>query len=157
MALFLSTFVNRIDRKGRVSVPAPFRTVLAAQAFPGVVAFPSLAVAAIEAWALDRMERLNSGIDRFDPFGDERDAFAISILAESHQLPFDSEGRIVLPDVLREHAGISGRAAFVGLGATFQIWEPDGFRAYQEKARKRARDDRTSLRLGGPAEGGPGE
>ncbi len=140
-----------------MSVPAPFRTVLAAQTFPGVVAFPSFVVSAIEASGIDRIERLSAGIDEFDPFGDEHDAFAISILADSHQLAFDSEGRIVLPDVLREHAGISGRAAFVGRGATFQIWEPDAFRAYQEEARKRARDGRTSLRLGGPARGAPAQ
>ena len=155
MALFLSTFVNRIDRKGRVSVPAPFRTVLATQTFPGVVAFPSFVVAAVEASGIDRVERLSASIDRLDPFGDEHDAFAISILAESHQLSFDSEGRIALPDALREHANISDRAAFAGRGATFQIWEPEAFRAYQEEARKRARDERTSLRLGEPAGGAP--
>lgn len=147
LALFLSTFINRIDRKGRVSVPAPFRTVLAAQTFPGVIAFPSFVVSAIEASGIDRIERLSDGIDQFDPFSDEHDAFAISILADSHQLSFDSEGRIMLPDILREHAGISDQAAFVGRGATFQIWEPDAFRGYQEDARRRAREERSSLRL----------
>ena len=60
LALFLSTFVNRIDRKGRVSVPAPFRTVLAAQTFPGVIVFPSFVVSAIEASGIDRIERLSA-------------------------------------------------------------------------------------------------
>lgn len=147
LALFLSTFVNRIDRKGRISVPAQFRTVLGAQSFSGVIVFPSFVAPAIEASGIDHIERLSAGIDQFDPFSDEHDAFAISILADSHQLPFDSEGRIMLPDVLREHAGMSDRAAFVGRGATFQIWEPEAFRACQEEARKRARDGRTSLRF----------
>ncbi len=147
MALFLSTFVNRIDRKGRVSVPAPFRAALATQTFPGVIAFPSFVVPAIEASGIDRIERLSAGIDQFDPFSDEHDAFAISILADSHQLSFDSEGRIMLPELLREHGGISDQAAFVGRGATFQIWEPEAFRGYQEDARKRARDGRATLRL----------
>ena len=132
-----------------MSVPAPFRTVLAAQTFPGVIAFPSFVVSAIEASGIDRIERLSAGIDQFDPFSDEHDAFAISILADSHQLSFDSEGRIVLPEVLREHADISDQAAFVGRGATFQIWKPEAFREYQEDARKRAREERTALRLDG--------
>ena len=155
LALFLSTFVNRIDRKGRVSVPAPFRTVLAPQTFPGVIAFPSFVVSAIEASGIDRIERLSAGIDQFDPFSDEHDAFAISILADSHQLSFDSEGRIMLPEVLREHAGITEQAAFVGRGATFQVWEPDAFRGYQEDARKRAREERGNLRLDGGTGGAP--
>lgn len=153
LALFLSTFVNRIDRKGRVSVPAPFRTVLAAQTFPGVIAFPSFVVSAIEASGIDRIERLSAGIDQFDPFSDEHDAFAISILADSHQLSFDSEGRIMLPDLLREHGGITDQAAFVGRGGTFQIWEPEAFQGYQEDARKRAREGRATLRLD-PGSGG---
>ena len=117
------------------------------QSFSGVIVFPSFVAPAIEASGIDHIERLSAGIDQFDPFSDEHDAFAISILADSHQLSFDSEGRIVLPDVLREHAGISDHAAFVGRGATFQIWEPEAFRACQEEARKRARDGRTSLRF----------
>ena len=108
LALFLSTFVNRIDRKGRVSVPAPFRTVLAAQTFPGVIAFPSFVVSAIEASGIDRIERLSAGIDQFDPFSDEHDAFAISILADSHQL---------LPDLLREHGGITDQVRICSLAA----------------------------------------
>ena len=147
MALFLSTFVNRIDRKGRVSVPAPFRTVLAAQSFLGVIAFPSFVAPAIEGSGIDRIERLSAGIDQFDPFSDQHDAFAISILADSHQLSFDSEGRIVIPDVLREHANIADQAAFVGRGATFHVWEPEAFRGYQEDARLRAREERSALRL----------
>jgi MraZ protein len=153
LALFLSTFVNRIDRKGRVSVPAPFRTVIATQTFLGVIAFPSFVVSAIEASGIDRIERLSAGIDQFDPFSDEHDAFAISILADSHQLSFDSEGRIMLPELLREHAGITDQAAFVGQGETFQVWEPNAFRIYQEDARKRAREERAMLRLDGGAGG----
>lgn len=147
MALFLSTFINRIDKKGRVSVPAPFRLVISAQAFQGVIAFPSFVVSAVEASGVDRIERLSDGIDQLDPFSDEYDAFAISILADSHQLPFDPEGRIVLPDKLRDHAGIADQAAFVGRGATFQIWEPTAFYSFQEEARRRARKERATLRL----------
>ena len=44
MALFLDTFVNKIDRKGRVSVPATFRAALDGQAFHGIVALPVVQV-----------------------------------------------------------------------------------------------------------------
>ena len=89
MALFLSTFVNKVDRKGRVSVPATFRTVLSQQSFSGVVAFPSLVYAAIEGSGIDRFERLAEGIDDLNPFSDEHDDFSKAIFGKAHQLPFD--------------------------------------------------------------------
>jgi MraZ protein len=147
MALFLSTFVNKVDKKGRVSVPSPFRVALAAQGFSGVVVFPSISLSAIEGWGLERMEALSAGIDDFDPFSDESDAFTLSILADSHQLAFDTEGRVVVPDALLAHAGITEYAAFVGRGAAFQIWQPEAFRVSQEAARKMAKENRLSLKL----------
>ena len=149
MPLFLSTHVNKVDRKARVSVPAPFRTALVGQNFPGIIAFPSFreAYQAIEGSGVDRMERLSASLDRLNPFSDEHDDFASVIFGAAVPLSFDGEGRIVLPENLRAHAGITDRAAFVGRGATFQIWEPDALSAFHEEARRRARESRANLRL----------
>ncbi len=155
MALFLSTFVNKVDKKGRVSVPAPFRAVLAVQAFAGIVAYPSFVSAAIDACGLDRMEQLSGSVDQLNPFGEQHDAFASALFAESHQLAWDAEGRVMLPDRLREAADISDLATFVGRGPTFQIWEPGAARENQAQARERARSERDLLRL--PGSGGGGE
>lgn len=164
MALFLSTFVNRIDRKGRVSVPATFRAALGGQSFQGIVAFPSFrdSYEAIEACGMERMERLSASLDRLNPFSDQYDEFASVIFGASVQLPFDGEGRISLPEQLIAHAGVAERVAFVGRGATFQMWEPGAFEAFQGSARARARENRSALELlpeGGPrggTEGGGG-
>ena len=147
MALFLSTFVNRIDRKGRVSVPVSFRTALAADGFNGAVMFPSITLPAIEGWGMKQMEDLSDGIDAFDPFSEERDAFSLSILSQAQQISFDPEGRVVLSGELIEHAALAGEAAFVGRGSTFQVWEPSALRAGQQAAREQARRERHSLKL----------
>jgi MraZ protein len=101
------------------------------------------------------MEELSRSVDQFNPFGDQHDAFASALFAESHQLAWDAEGRIMLPDRLRAAAGIADLATFVGRGATFQIWEPEAAQANQEAARQRARDEREALRL--PGRGGGDE
>lgn len=150
MTLFLSTFVNKVDKKGRVSVPAPFRAALARQSFAGVVVYPSFVSPAIEGCGLDRMAELSQSVDQFNPFSDEHDAFASALFADSHQLAWDGEGRIVLPRTLLAHAGITGTATFVGRGATFQIWEPEAAGANQEAARQRARSERAALSLRRP-------
>ncbi len=157
MALFLSTFVNKVDKKGRVSVPAPFRAVLATQTFAGIVAYPSFVSAAIDACGLDRMEQLSNSVDQLNPFGEQHDAFATTLFAASHQLAWDAEGRVVLPDSLRETAGIGDLATFVGRGPTFQIWEPGAAEQNQAQARARARSERDVLRPPGSGGGGEGK
>ena len=147
MALFLSTYVNRIDRKGRVSVPASFRSNLAADGFHGAVLFPSIAVPAIEGWGMRRMQELSAGLDTFQPFSDEHTTFSLSMFPDTHPLSFDGEGRVVLPRDLIEHAGLADMAAFVGLGPTFQVWEPRAFQDSKKAAREKAKRDRQELRL----------
>lgn len=147
MALFLSTFINKVDRKGRVSVPAPFRAAVRDQSFKGIVAFRSYREAAIEACAIDRMERLSDSVDALDQFSDEQDELASTIFADAHQLPIDGDGRIILPAILAEHAGITDSAAFVGRGATFQIWNPEDFERHQASARIQAGRRNATLRL----------
>ena len=130
MALFMSTYVNKVDRKGRVSVPATFRTAIADQSFDGIVAFPSLDYEALEATGIDRMEAVSAGLDEIEQ-PDEQQSLATLILARSQRLPFDPEGRIVLPEKFAAHAHITESAAFVGLGPTFQIWEPNRFAEHE--------------------------
>jgi MraZ protein len=147
MALFLSTFVNKIDKKGRVSVPATFRAALAAESFQGIVAFRSYKHQAIEACSMDRMQRLCASVDDLDFFSDTQDDLASTIFADSLQLPLDGDGRIILPQSLLDHAGITDAAAFVGRGATFQIWMPEAFEQFQESARARVVEQQTTLKM----------
>lgn len=144
--LFLSTFEKQIDKKGRVSVPAPFRAVLAAQSFSGIIAYGSFVNPCIEACGMDRLETLNARIEALDPFSEERDAFATAILGGAMQLPFDGEGRVLIPDALLKQANIDGMGVFVGKGATFEIWSQEAFIAHQAHARELAKTHRLALR-----------
>ncbi len=147
MSLFLSTFVNKLDKKGRISVPATFRSALATENFQGIVAFRSHKYDTIECCGIDRMQRLSDSIDGLDLFSDAQDDLTAAIFADSYQLPFDGDGRITLPKLLTEFAGIDGTAAFVGRGATFQIWQPDAFSAHQQQARGRIQQKQTTVPL----------
>ena len=158
MALFLDSHVHKIDRKGRVSVPAQFRAALMNQSFAGVIAFPSFRERcnAIEACGIDRMNRLSESLDDLDPFSNEQNDMAVVIFGAAAQLPFDGEGRIMLTDNLIAAAGITDRTVFVGCGQTFQMWAPDAYAEFAVEARSRAREARAGLRLARPA-GGDGD
>ena len=149
VALFSSTFCNKVDRKGRVSVPAGFRATLAGQSFAGIVAFRSLKFPALDAGGYDRLEDIANRLDELAEFSDERDALA-SVLADAHELPFDGEGRIVLPQSLIEYAGITEQVSFVGIGRSFQLWEPSRYQAHQDEMRERVRQRGFTLPPRGP-------
>ena len=144
VALFLSTQVNKVDRKGRVSVPATFRTTLAGQRFPGIVVFPSFRFPALDGSGEDRIEEMIARLDRLEQFSDEYENLS-SLFGEALRLPFDPEGRVTLPQELADYAGITEAAAFVGLGPSFQIWEPHRFAEHRATLRERARRQQTRL------------
>ena len=144
--MFLSTYENKIDKKGRVSVPASFRSYLSNLGYNGVICYPSFNNQSIEAWPQDRIEKISSSIDTLNPFEEKRDFFATSILSEGINLQFDSEGRISLTPKLLKHAKIKNSMVFVGQGKTFQIWEPTIFEKFKVTARKKANLYRASLK-----------
>ena len=144
--MFLSTYENKLDKKGRVSVPASFRSYLSNLGYNGVVCYPSFNNQSIEAWPQDRIEKISNTIDSLNPFEEKRDFFATSILSESINLLFDSEGRISLTPKLLKHAKIKNNMIFVGQGKTFQIWEPIIFEKFRANARKKANLNRAGLK-----------
>ena len=144
--MFLSSYENKLDKKGRVSVPASFRSYLSSLGYNGVICYPSFNNQSIEACSQDRIEKLSNTIDSLNPFEEKRDFFATSILSESISLQFDSEGRISLPTKLLTHAKIKNNMLFVGQGKTFQIWEPIIFEKFKAQARKKSNLYRASLK-----------
>ena len=144
--MFLSTYENKLDKKGRVSVPASFRSYLSNLGYNGIVCYPSFNHECIEAWSQDRIEKITNTIDSLNPFDENKDYFATSILSESINLQFDSEGRILLTRKLLKHAKIKNSILFVGQGKTFQIWEPKLFEKFKVKAKKKSNTNRDSLK-----------
>ena len=127
-------------------MPASFRSHLSNLGYNGVICYPSFNNQSIEAWPQDRIEKISSAIDSLNPFEEKRDFFATSILSESINLQFDSEGRISLTSKLLKHAKIKDSMLFVGQGKTFQIWEPTAFEKFKVNAKKKSNLNRASLK-----------
>lgn len=145
--LFLSTYHNRIDKKGRVSIPAQFRAVLASQdPSSAVIAYPSPINECIEGCGMQRIMKFNQRVDKFEPYSPERDAFSAMLFGDSVQLAMDAEGRVTLPPQLIEFAGFKENVTVVGKGETFELWEPKSFEKYLERVRKIVRENRSQLK-----------
>lgn len=138
MDRFLGRYVKRIDAKGRVSIPASFRAVLARDGFEGLFLVRSPVTDAVEAGGNRLIAEIDALLARFDRFSPEFQALSTAMLGSGDTLTLDAEGRIVVPDWLRQATGIAEEVTFVGLGNTFQIWEPERFRRFEEEARREA-------------------
>ena len=139
MDRFVSHYLLRLDAKGRISVPAQFRTVLARDGFDGLYCYPALDRPALDAGGNALLAEIEAAIAGFSPYTQEREQFALALYGTSQTLKIDGEGRVVLTDTLKAHAEITEEAAFVGLGHKFQIWEPSRFRAELAEATEKVR------------------
>jgi MraZ protein len=140
MTHFLGTHTGKLDKKGRVSVPAPFRAALERLQCRDIILLPSHRMSCVDAMPQTAFERLAAGIDQLPAFSTEYDDLSTSLFADAHPAIPDAEGRIVLPQALIDHAQLGDAIAFMGLGRTFQLWEPEAARARAAEARSRARE-----------------
>jgi MraZ protein len=152
MDRFVATYTMRLDAKGRVSIPAGFRAVLARDGFEGLYCQPSPGNAALDAGGNALIREIEALMDRFPPYSPERDELAAALYGQSEILKVDSEGRVVLSESLKTHAHIDESVAFVGLGHKFQIWEPERFFTYLEEASEKVQALRRQLGSKGAGE-----
>ena len=147
MDRFVSTFTNKIDAKGRVSIPAPFRTVLERDAYggqtgTGIYCYPSLDAPALDAGGERLAQKIDGLLSGLPDYSDERDELSVALYGDVQVLTIDGDGRIVLPEPLRAHAGITSQITFVGLGDKFQMWQPERFAERREQARRKVHEHR---------------
>lgn len=138
---FLGTHQNKLDAKGRVSIPAAFRAALRADADDTIsfVVRPSHIHPCIEAWPLSAFEKLEEPLDQLATFSEEQEDLATVIYPDALPLECDREGRVLLPESLVRHAGLGDLVTFLGLGRNFQIWEPNAAEHRLAEAHDRVR------------------
>src|SRR4051812_47071271 len=143
MTHFLGNHHNKLDAKGRVSIPAPFRNALKALSNDAstlgvpLVLRPSHKRPCIEGWPEKGFEALAKPLEQYDEFSEEHDDFATAIYGDAWQMETDKEGRIVVPAELVTHASLTDAVVFMGMGKRFEIWEPEAAARRRAEARER--------------------
>jgi len=148
---------NRVDAKGRVSVPASFRAVLTKDGAEEIFCYPHPERRCLEAGGNRLVRKIHQILEEFPVLSQEREDLATFYFGESETLKIDADGRTILPKRLKDVAGIGDTAVFVGLGDKFQIWEADEYDAFRSEARDRARALRQQLGAGGRSTSGQTE
>ena len=147
MDLFVSKYVNKIDKKGRVSLPSSFRNVLPKVNRNEIILYKSIKTPSIEGCGVGRLKEIAKRINNLDFFSDDYDDFSTSIFSEIITTNIDKEGRFLIPEEFKLYAGIKTEAAFFGQGHYFQIWEPKKGLKNAEDSRKRLLKEKKSLRM----------
>lgn len=162
MDRFVSTFTNKIDAKGRVSIPAPFRAVLERDTYgggepgkaefgkagAGIYCYPSLDAPALDAGGERLAKKIDGLLSGLPDYSDERDELSVALYGDVQILTIDGDGRIVIPEALRAHAGLDAAVTFVGLGDKFQMWEPGRFEQRRQDARNKVQSTRKLFAAG---------
>jgi MraZ protein len=137
---FLSNFTNRLDAKGRVSIPASYRAVLARDGFEGLYVYPALDQEALDCGGHALLREIDELVGKLPLYSEERDQFSTALISTSEILKVDSEGRVILTESLKIEAGITTEVTFAGHGHKFQLWEPGRFRAHLVEAKNQVRE-----------------
>ena len=145
MDLFVSQFVNKIDKKGRVSLPSQFRNALPKKSKNEIILFKSLKFKSIEGCSSERIDKIANRIEELDIFSDDQDDFSTSIFSEIIPTNLDKEGRFLIPENLKAYSNISSEVTFIGQGHYFQIWEPLAATERQKKSRERLVTEKRTL------------
>ncbi len=134
MDRFVSHFTNRLDAKGRVSLPAPFRASLVKDGHDGIYVHPALGQPTLDCGGGRLIAELEQLLKRFPAYSRERDLLSTAVFGMSQQVKLDGEGRFVVSELMRDHAGITDAVVFVGLDHKFQMWSPERFAERQAAA-----------------------
>jgi len=145
--LFMDTITNKVDNKGRVSLPADYREIVK-ELSTEIVCYRSLTAPCIEGCTEDLLEKLAADIESsLDFFSQTQDNLTNLIFGDAKRFSFDSTGRIVLTEKLLKHAQITDAAVFVGKGRKFQIWSPENWKKEEARIRADVLKNRPSLSM----------
>ncbi len=145
--LFLDTVINKVDAKGRVSLPSDYRSIVKSLD-SDIVCYRSLTSPCIEGCPEDLLDKLASQMeDSLDFFSQTQDDLTNLIFGDAKKFTFDSTGRIMLTEKLLRHAQITDTAVFVGKGRKFQIWSEKNWHEEERKIRENVLKNRPSLKI----------
>lgn len=143
---FLGSHINKIDAKGRVAAPADFRRALEGDPIRGFYCLPSLRGPFLECGGGDLIAFFKEMIAELPPFSEEKEVLDDHLMSEVRSLSFDTEGRVVIPEPLRAHAGLRDRVLFQGRGETFRILNAEGAEERLAQSREKAKAALLTLR-----------
>jgi MraZ protein len=122
--MFLGEYAHTIDDKGRLTLPAKYRAELAA----GVVVTRGIDKC-LSVYPLTEWQRVSERVNNLPITDVQAREFRRLLFAGANDAELDKQGRVLLPQYLREYAGLDGNVIVAGLNTHLEIWAPDAWNA----------------------------
>ena len=125
---FIGTHEHTLDAKGRLTLPARFRSLLGEGC---VVARSQYSDACLAVWKHEDFERFSAQLLSQD-MGDEAVRRRVRIWSsEAFDAEIDANGRLAVPQRLRAFAGLSKEVLVIGALETIELWSPENWQTYR--------------------------
>jgi MraZ protein len=130
--MFIGRYQHTVDPKGRLSIPARYRNVLAQ--FEGHLVVVPNEKSALEVYPSAAWERHVAAINDQSVFGPEARRLGRLYISRAKEVELDGAGRILLPPDSRRQAGLAKDVTLVGIGREFfEIWDRARFEEYERE------------------------
>jgi MraZ protein len=120
--VFRGHYEHTIDGKGRTSLPARFRHVLPAAGDLRLVIAKSIRDACLDVWPMAAWEELEAKVARFNRWDRDVVLFRRRYLSAAVEAELDPHGRLLIPQSMREFAGLEKDVLWAGIGTTMELW-----------------------------------
>jgi MraZ protein len=129
-----------LDAKGRVAIPQGYRMELQAQDQRAPILTLLIDQPALGLYAHSRWQAIEERLESMSPVQPEVQAVRRMLISTAVECPIDGQGRILIPEDLREHAGLERDVTFAGVGARIEIWSKDRYEGEIRATRQRAHE-----------------
>ena len=144
---FFGVHQHAIDAKGRTSLPSRFREVLSAQGADKLFITPDLLDDCLQAYAPAQWMAFTEKVARLPQFDPTVRHIVRSFIAPAQECPVDKVGRLLLPEAMRLHAGLTAEVTWAGSVEKIEIWSPDRWARVQKAARAPEVQEKLAARL----------
>lgn len=148
--MFYSKFINRLDGKGRVSMPATWRHEVAKGGEKTILLRPDLNGQMLEGMEHSRVRKIAESLDNESQYPTDtplRTDLAKIAISQFQPLDFDINGRILLPEELIAHASLKDKVLFAGVGMTLQLWQPSRYSDWMTRTLKEGKEQNIDIHL----------
>jgi MraZ protein len=126
--MFIGEFQHNLDIKGRMAIPAKFRQKISGGAIITRGLDHCLFVFTNPEW-----EIMAQKLESLPLVKSDSRAFSRLMLAGAAEVDLDKQGRILIPDYLREYAGLDKKVTVTGVNKRFEVWDADSWKQYKAK------------------------
>ncbi len=122
-----------LDAKGRMSIPTKYRDVLSSAESKGLIVTIDTESTCLLLYPLPIWEQIEAKLQQLPSFDPQARRIQRLLIGHASDVELDSQGRILLPTLLREYAGLQKKTMLIGQGKKFEIWDENAWLAGRER------------------------